>query len=139
MCIRDRSKPYSYQVPVQSFPSELNLLSASGTLVKQLQKASTAGGGGGFGGATGPGPRGYQWRNDAPSTLVYSQSVPKADPKSREEVGDDIYLLAAPFTGEAKKFYTTSATFSGMEWGNEKYALVKEASRTCLLYTSRCV
>lgn len=124
------SKPYSYQVPVQSFPFELNLLSASGTLVKQLQKASTGGGGGGFGGATGPGPRGYQWRSDAPSTLVYSQAVPKADPKSREETGDDIYLLAAPFTGEAKKFYTTAASFSGMEWGNEKYALVKEASRT---------
>lgn len=123
------SRPYSYQVPVNSFPSELNLVDAAGNLVKQLQKAST-GGGGGFGGPAGPGPRGYQWRNDAPATLVYSQAVPKEDPKSRAETGDNIFLLDAPFTGEAKKFFTTETSFSGIEWGNEKYALVKESNRT---------
>lgn len=113
-------RPYSYLVPINSFPFQTAVLDAKGNLVKELAMMGT-----GFDGAT-AGKRGHAWRADAPAMVTFTETTGKDKTEKTS-----LYLLNAPFTAEAKKIFTTSEgqKLGGVNWANDKYAVVSENNR----------
>jgi dipeptidyl aminopeptidase/acylaminoacyl peptidase len=129
LMVQTIEKPYSYLVPIYYFPFQTTILDATGNLVKQLynaplaEKLPT-----GFD-AVAMGPRAYEWRSDAPASLVWTVAQDKGDPNLKSELRDVLYTLKAPFNGEPVKLFSMALRYSDVVWGNQNYALVKEQWR----------
>jgi dipeptidyl aminopeptidase/acylaminoacyl peptidase len=122
-------KPYSYLVPIYYFPLNTTLLDDQGNLVKELYKAPLAEKlPTGFD-AVATGPRNYEWRNDAPATLVWAEAQDKGDPNLKSAVRDALFALTAPFQKEPQKLFSMTYRYAGIEWGNKNYAIVEERWR----------
>jgi len=92
-------RPYSYQVPLQRFPSLIQVWDRAGKMVRQvadvpLQEAAARG----FD-AVETGPRAIGWRSDAPATLVWVEALDGGDPQAKVAKHDHLVALPAPFTG----------------------------------------
>jgi dipeptidyl aminopeptidase/acylaminoacyl peptidase len=107
-------RPYSYQVTSDDFPETVQVWDSRGNLVKTLaeyplrEEIPIEG--------VQTGPRGYDWRDTAPATLVWSEALDGGDPKNKVPQRDKIMMLAAPFAGEARELLRTEHRFSGMSW-----------------------
>ncbi len=129
LMVQTIEKHYSYLVPIYYFPFKTTILNPQGQLVKELyhaplaEKLPT-----GFD-AVAMGPRAYEWRSDAAATIVWAEAQDKGDPNLKAEVRDALFLLKAPFTGAPVKLYSMASRYSGVEWGNQNYALVQEQWR----------
>ena len=129
LMVQTIEKPYSYLVPIYYFPFQTTVLDATGKLVKQLynaplaEKLPT-----GFD-AVAMGPREYEWRADAPASLVWAEAQDKGDPNLKSELRDVLYTLKAPFNGAPVKLFSMALRYSDVVWGNQNYALVKEQWR----------
>ncbi len=120
LMVQTVKRPYSYLVPINSFPFQTAVLDANGNFVKELAMSAT-----GYDGATG-GQRGHSWRNDAPATLTWTETEGKGN-KERTS----LYTLKAPFTAAGTKIFTSSEgqRLGNVQWGNEKYAIISENNR----------
>lgn len=129
LLLQSIERPYSYLVPIQSFPYHTVVLDAEGNLVKELFKAPLADKVPIAFDAVAPGARGFQWRRDVPATLVWADALDEGNPNKEVAFRDAIYTLPAPFNGEATKLYETKLRFNGIDWINGNYAIVRESSR----------
>ncbi|WP_028295855.1 alpha/beta hydrolase family protein [Olivibacter sitiensis] len=126
LLVQTVEKPYSYLVPIQSFPYHSSLLDANGTLVKELYKAPLADNlPTGFD-ATTTGPRSYGWRSDADATLYWVEALDGGNPNKVFEKRDAVFTWQAPFKVEPKKLYETTWRYGNIQWGNEDYAIISE-------------
>ena len=123
--VRTRHRPYSYTLPVSSFPQRIDVLDlASGAPVKTVadlplaENVPTS-----FDGVP-TGPRGHAWRADAPATLYYAEAQDGGDPKAKADIRDKVYVLPAPFSGAAQELAALPLRFAGLTWGNDQLALV---------------
>jgi dipeptidyl aminopeptidase/acylaminoacyl peptidase len=73
------------------------------------------------------GPRDYEWRSDAPATVVWVEAGDGGDPKVKTPVRDSLVELTAPFDGKGATLLELPMRFRGVEWGNDHLALVTEA------------
>lgn len=122
-------KPYSYLVPIQSFPFQTAILGTDGGLVKELSRSPLADNlPTGFD-ATISGPRAYGWRKDAAATVYWVEAQDEGNPNKKVAKRDAVYVLPAPFNANAKKLYETDLRFAGLQWGNEEYAIISEQWR----------
>ena len=129
LMVQTVQKPYSYLVPINYFPLNTDILDASGKLVKALYQAPLADKlPTGFD-VVATGPRAYEWRADAPETLAWAEAQDEGNPKNNTPFHDALFTLKAPFKAAPKKIFLIASRYSGVEWGNEKYAIVKERSR----------
>lgn len=116
-------KPFSYLVPYYRFPSESIVYDNSGTQVAQVNDVPlTEDLPKGFM-AEREGRRSMQWKNDAPSTLVYVEALDGGDPEVEVEFRDEVFLLDAPFTGEGKSILKTIDRYAGIIWGDDDTAI----------------
>lgn len=122
-------RPYSYLVPIYSFPHNTSILDAAGKLVKEVSKAPLADKVPIAFDAVAPGPRAFQWRKDALATLVWAEALDEGNPNNDVAFHDAVYYLEAPFTGEKTKLYSTRLRYNGIEWINNNYAIVRESWR----------
>lgn len=113
-------RPYSYLVPINSFPCQTTVLDTKGNLVKELFVSTI-----GYEGQT-AGQRSYSWRSDALATIAWTETQGKG-PTERTS----LHTLKAPFTGEGNKIFMTSEgqRLGNVQWGNQKYAFMMESSR----------
>ncbi|WP_310396964.1 prolyl oligopeptidase family serine peptidase [Hymenobacter sp.] len=122
--LRTRHRPYSYTLPLSSFPQRVDVLDlASGAPVKTIADLPLADAVPTNFDAVATGPRGHAWRADAPATIYYAEAQDGGDPKVKAAIRDKIFTLAAPFAGAAQELAALPMRFGGLSWGNDQLAL----------------
>jgi dipeptidyl aminopeptidase/acylaminoacyl peptidase len=123
---RHLHKPYSYLVPFNRFPQQVNVLDKQGNVVKAIidlplfDNLPT-----GFN-AVATGQRSHNWRSDAPATLYWVEAQDGGDPKAKAEIRDKVFEQAAPFSGAPTELIKLTLRYSGITWGNASTAWVYE-------------
>jgi len=123
-------KPYSFLVPVRSFPYSVDLLDAQGQQIKNVYKAPLAEQAPlGFD-STVPGKRLFSWRPDVASTLYYVEALDEGDSKKQVEYRDELFFLEAPFTTEAESIFKTSLRYKSISWMGGDQMILTEGWRS---------
>ncbi len=130
MLIRTLRKPFSYAVPAGGFPALVTITDMNGKLVKQLAELPSAETAPSGYDNVQPFARGFEWRDDEPSTIVWCMPLDSGLIKKQVEYHDAVYAQKAPFTGEAELLFKTKMRFSGIVWGTESLAIVTEGLRS---------
>ena len=118
------SRPFSYRVPYYRFPADVLILDGAGRIVRKVaelpltEEVSTA-----FD-AVPVGPRAFQWRNDAPATLLWAEALDGGDPRNPAELRDRVVLLSAPFANDPVPLIALEGRYAGVQWGRDDFALV---------------
>jgi len=126
MITRTLKKPFSYSVPAFGFPATIAITDMNGKVVKLLADLPSA--------ETAPSgndnvqfvARGFEWRDDEPSTAIWVMPLDSGFIKKNVDYHDAVFALSAPFTGEAKQIFKTKMRYRGVTWGNSTLALVTE-------------
>ncbi|WP_375419283.1 prolyl oligopeptidase family serine peptidase [uncultured Hymenobacter sp.] len=123
--LRARHRPYSYTLPISSFPQKIDVLDAqTGAVVKTIADLPLADNVPTNFDAAPTGPREFQWRADAPATLCYAEAQDGGDPKVKADIRDKVFLLSAPFAGPAQELTALPLRYAGITWGTDNLALV---------------
>lgn len=120
------SKPFSYLVTYDRFPSTIGIYEIGGTPVavvaqKPLNEVLPKG----FM-AVEKGRRSISWRADKPATLYWAEALDGGDPEVKTEYRDEVFEWPAPFTGEARSLVKTINRYAGIIWGNDNIALLSD-------------
>jgi dipeptidyl aminopeptidase/acylaminoacyl peptidase len=126
LLVRKLSKPFSYLVPANGFPSRVLIMDMDGMLVKELFTLPSL--------ETAPSgndnipdqPRSFEWRDDQPATVVWSKPLDGGLIKNKAEYRDAVYALSAPFHGAVVELFKTKNRYRNTVWGNEGLAIVTE-------------
>lgn len=119
-------KPFSYIVPLTRFPQQYNVYDMNGKVVKTiadvplsevLPKGFMA---------VRTGKRSIGWRTDEPATLFYVEALDGGDPETEVEYRDALYLLKAPFDGNATQLLKTKLRYAEITWGDAGTAVVED-------------
>ncbi len=126
LLVNEIKQPFSYIVPYYNFPTTTLILDIHGNTVKTLLEEPLIENEPRGHDMVLPGPRYYSWRSDKPATIYWVEALDNGDYKNEMQYHDQVYLLEEPFTGEPRKYIATEKRFSGINWGNDNYALVSE-------------
>jgi dipeptidyl aminopeptidase/acylaminoacyl peptidase len=119
-------RPYSYQVPLDVFPSRTEVWNLDGKVVREIRNSHLAEEPPSARDAVLPGIRFVEWRTDAPATLVTVEALDKGDPRNQVPKRDQVSLLSAPFAGTATPFIQTEYRFRGINWVAPNIAFLSE-------------
>lgn len=119
-------RPYSYIVPLGRFPVTTTIYDKDGKWVSEFDKKPLIEDMPKGFMAVQTGKRSINWRADKPATLVYAEALDGGDPANEVEFRDEVFQIEAPFTGKAQSIAKTIGRYSGITWGNEKYALLSD-------------
>ncbi|RDI97785.1 S9 family peptidase [Dyella solisilvae] len=123
-------KPYSYVTTYERFARDVSVLDArtgQSTPITSLPVADRV-----------PvrgvpiGPREFEWRANAPATLIWPEALDQGDWKVNVPQRDKVMLWNAPFSGKPKEIARTAQRFSGMRWlaeGDEPFVYEFDANR----------
>jgi len=132
-------RPFSYTFPHNRFPAKTEIVTVKSGAVKQMYDRPLVDNLPISRDAVEDGPRDYQWRADAPSTLAWVQAADGGIPSAKNAVWDRVLALSAPFEGTPATLLETSLRISrgggggggafggGIEWANEHLAIVSES------------
>jgi dipeptidyl aminopeptidase/acylaminoacyl peptidase len=123
------SRPFSYIVPYNSFPSVTQIWDLKGNNIRTLLEEPLIENQPRGYDMVLPGPRGYSWRADKPSTVYWVEALDGGDYNKEMKFHDQVYMLASPFTGSPEKFIATEMRFSGITWGKDDFAIINEGLR----------
>ena len=119
-------KPFSYLVPYYRFPSKTTIYSKEAKsvetvlevpLIEDLPKGFMA---------VRTGKRGFSWRSDKPSSLIYTEALDGGDPETEVDYRDEVFELEAPFNGNGKSILKTINRYANIQWGNSTTALAMD-------------
>ena len=119
-------RPYSYQVPMDVFPSRTEVWDLSGKVLREIRNSHVAEEAPSARDAVVPGIRFVNWRPDAPATLVTVEALDKGNPRNTVPKRDQVSLLSAPFAGAATPFAQTEYRFGGINWVSPNIAFLTE-------------
>lgn len=117
-------RPYSYVVPHHRFPSEVRIVTPDGAEVARLADLPLAEDVPVVFDAVPAGPRGFQWRADAPHQVAWVEALDGGDPRVPAERRDRLLTLEAPFASAPAPLMELEHRFAGIQWGRDDYALV---------------
>lgn len=121
------SMPFSYSVPLNFFPTRIEVWRMDGTVARTLATRPlierVAWGGDG----AQVGPRNPSWRTDVAATLAWTEALDGGDPQKQVPKRDRILTLAAPFTGEPATLLETEWRARGITWGRADLAIATES------------
>ena len=124
--IDERHHPYSYLLRYEFFPQRLSVITVATGEVRQIVDKPLEDTIPNVHDAVASGPRDFEWRSDAASTLAYVEAGDGGDPRKEAAVRDTIYLLSAPFDGKPTKLAELPVRFRSLTWGDGKLALLEE-------------
>jgi dipeptidyl aminopeptidase/acylaminoacyl peptidase len=119
-------RPFSYLVTYRRFASKTVVYSKDAKmvasvsevpLIEDLPKGRMS---------TRKGKRSFSWRSDKPAILVYVEALDGGDPANKVEFRDEVFAMAAPFTGNAESMLKIKNRFRGIEWGNDNIAVAHD-------------
>jgi dipeptidyl aminopeptidase/acylaminoacyl peptidase len=124
------ARPFSYLVPLGSFPSVTEVRTLAGAVVRTvvqqpLQEAVPIGG-------VATGPRGVDWVPVLPHTLVWIEAQDGGDPKRDVPHRDHVLRLAEPAVSEAQPalWFRTEHRAAGLAYGGDgAFVLANEFDR----------
>jgi dipeptidyl aminopeptidase/acylaminoacyl peptidase len=119
-------RPYSYQVPMDVFPSRTEVWDLSGKVLREIRNSRVAEEAPSARDAVLPGVRFVNWRNDSPATLVMVEALDKGNPRNTVPKRDQVSLLSAPFSGAPTPFVQTEYRFGGITWVSPNVAFLNE-------------
>ena len=119
-------RPYSYQVPIDVFPSRTEVWNLNGKVVREIRNSHVAEEAPSARDAVLPGIRIVYWRPDVPASLVMVEALDKGNPRNTVPKRDQVSLLSQPFTGEAIPFVQTEYRFGGITWVSPNTAFLTE-------------
>jgi len=119
-------RPYSYQVPMDVFPSRTEVWNLSGKVLRELRNSHVAEEAPSARDAVLPGVRFVNWRPDVPATLVLVEALDSGNPRISVPKRDQVSLLSAPFAGPAKPFVQTEHRFGGITWVSPNTAFLAD-------------
>ena len=127
-------RPFSYTFPYERFPQITEIVPLKTGSVKVLLDRPAVDNLPISRDAVEAGPRDYQWRADAPATIVWVEAANHGLPMPKDaKVADTVYMLPAPFDSKPAVLYDAPMRLArgggfggarGIEWGNEHLALV---------------
>ncbi len=116
-------RPFSYLVPYYRFASQTAIFDQNGKQIKMmLDQSVDEVRPKGFMSTTDQ-PRGFNWRADRPSTIVWTVALDDGDPAKEMEYRDEVFELNAPFDGNKRSVIKTKNRFSGITWGSDDVAI----------------
>jgi dipeptidyl aminopeptidase/acylaminoacyl peptidase len=120
-------RPFSYLIPMNGFPEDIEIWDRKGALVKTLADRGNLEGVP----LTGvePGPRGHHWREDQPATMVWTEALDGGDPKNKVPFRDRVMTLAAPFREEPTEIGKTEWRFANIAFTEKGVGLLTEFDR----------
>ncbi|UKT62854.1 alpha/beta hydrolase family protein [Pedobacter mucosus] len=130
MLVETIKKPFSYLVSAYGFPSTVTITDLSGKVAKVIADLpSSEGTPSGYDNMQNV-PRGFDWRDDEPATLVWSKPLDSGLIKKEVPFHDAVYALSAPFSGTEKELFKTQSRYRGVQWGDANLALIMEGLRS---------
>ncbi|QKW58057.1 prolyl oligopeptidase family serine peptidase [Stenotrophomonas sp. NA06056] len=121
-------RPYSYVVPVSSFPRRIEVLDRStGKLVHTVAVRPLVEGLPTGNDAEVTGVRDISWRGDADATLVWAEAQDGGDPNKDAKVRDAVFMQAAPFNTPPVTLAQLGSRYAGISWGRGDLALLNES------------
>ncbi|CAM4220282.1 prolyl oligopeptidase family serine peptidase [Stenotrophomonas lactitubi] len=121
-------RPYSYVVPVSSFPRRIEVLDRStGKLVHTVAVRPLVEGLPTGNDAEVTGVRDISWRGDADATLVWAEAQDGGDPNREAKVRDAVFMQAAPFETPPVTLAQLGSRYAGISWGRGDLALLNES------------
>jgi dipeptidyl aminopeptidase/acylaminoacyl peptidase len=109
-------KPYSYLVPQNDFPRQVEVWDLAGRVEHHLADLPLAEHTPINGVPTGP--RDYQWLPTKPATLVWAEALDGGDPRKQVPFRDQLLSLAAPFSGPPMELAKTKDRLANFQWGS---------------------
>jgi dipeptidyl aminopeptidase/acylaminoacyl peptidase len=119
-------RPYSYQVPMDAFPSRTEVWDLTGKVLREIRNSHVAEEAPSARDAVVPGIRSVNWRPDAPATLVTIEALDSGNPRINAPKRDQVSLLSAPFSGAATPFIQTEYRYGGITWISPTTAFLTE-------------
>lgn len=119
-------KPFSYLVTYSRFPYTSVIYDLQGNkvyealkvpLIEDLPKGFMS---------VRKGKRNMSWRLDQPATLYWCEALDDGDASKEVAHRDEVFQLAAPFTGTPTSLLKTIGRFSGIYWGNNTTAIAND-------------
>lgn len=129
LLINQIKRPFSYTVPFSSFPNSTVIWDITGKIVEALHEEPLIENEPRGYDMVLPGPRGYNWRPDKPSTVYWVEALDDGIYSKEMKYHDQIYTLSEPFSSEPVKFIATEMRFNGITWGNDNLAIIYEGLR----------
>jgi dipeptidyl aminopeptidase/acylaminoacyl peptidase len=119
--------PYTYFMPVEGFPKEVEVWDRTGKLEYKVASLPSEDLVPIEGVLTGP--REVEWRADAPAQLVWAEALDEGNPKKQVPARDKLMTIAAPFKGEPKQVMQVEHRYVGTIFGEKGLAFVREYNR----------
>lgn len=118
--------PFSYRFPVQRFAYRVDVLDAAGKLAASLVEKPVQDAIPVAFDATEAGRRAFEWRDDAPATVLFAEAEDGGDPANDVPFRDRLFLLDAPFDGAPRPFAKTRNRYQGAAWGEGGVAVLSD-------------
>ena len=129
LLVSEIKHPYSYQVPMSSFPRKYYVMDIAGKIVKELGEHPVIILPTGYD-TSSPYPRSYSWRADKPATICWVEAQDKGFPRENKvEYSDIVYQSAYPFDQPKQEVVKVKNRYGGISWGDDEFALVSERSQ----------
>lgn len=106
-------RPFSYQLPMASFPQDVEVWDRSGAVeytIAKLPLAERVAIGG-----VRTGPRSYQWQATQAASVTWAEAMDGGNPKEKVPHRDRLLMLSAPFKDQPHEVFETEQRFRGME------------------------
>src|SRR5262245_60342726 len=120
-------RPFSRLVSASNFPTDIEVWTRRGDLVKSVGDIPLADGIP-IGGVM-TGPRRVAWRSSTTASLVWAEALDRGDPKVKVPFRDRVMTWAAPFTGTPAEVVKTEFRFSGWSETETGVTLLSESDR----------
>ena len=121
-------RPYSYIVPVNDFPHEVEVWNHMGTVaykVASLPLAENTPLGG-----VPTGARNIHWRPNEPATIVWVEALDEGNPRKKAPQRDKVMWAKDPFKDAASELLRTEQRFAGITWGERTdFAIIRDFDR----------
>ncbi len=120
------TKPFSYIVPYSRFPRVTAVYTAKGAWVRDIASLPLAESIPTTPGSVRTGPRSIAWRADKAATLYWAEALDGGDARADAAYRDQLYTLSEPFEAEPQPFLKLELRYSGITWGRDNLALVRD-------------
>ena len=124
-------RPYSYIVPVELFPRDVEVWDLTGSAVFKvaslpLRENVPIGG-------VPTGPRDIDWHPSQPGTLVWVEALDDGNPKKKVPERDKVMWAHEPFTNGPVELTRVEKRFAGLEFGERgDFAILRDFDRDTL-------
>jgi dipeptidyl aminopeptidase/acylaminoacyl peptidase len=127
LLISKLKRPFSHLLPMSGFAEDVEVWTRRGEFVHKLADIPSREGIPINGVQTGP--RGHQWRQDKPATIVWIEAQDGGDLRNKAAIRDKVLSLSAPFNTAQNELAKTEWRYAGLAFTEKGIGLLSESDR----------